>query len=150
MKNVLIKVSVKIKPCPPDRSVVKVSNNKKELTVLLPSEDSQKVQVDEVHDANETDDCIYLTGRMKEMVAKFTEGYNIAILSYGQTGSGKTFAFEGDKTHKGIIFQAITDLYSLKEPGASVKCSFVQLYNEKIADMLCPEAGGEKGLKIRW
>jgi hypothetical protein len=75
---------------------------------------------------------------MKEMVARFAEGYNIAIMSYGQTGSGKTFAFEGDKEHKGIISQTITDLFALKGPSASIKCSFVQLYNERIADMLSP------------
>jgi|JI9StandDraft_2_1071091.scaffolds.fasta_scaffold1020863_2 hypothetical protein len=59
IQNVLIKVSIKIKPCPQSSNIVKVDQEKKELRVLLPSEDSQKIQVDEIHDANETDLSIY-------------------------------------------------------------------------------------------
>jgi excinuclease UvrABC helicase subunit UvrB len=109
---------------------------------MLPSEETQTIQVDAIHDANATELSIYQTDAMAKLVQQFMEGYNIAILTYGQTGSGKTFAFEGDKDHNGIIFQAISDLYAIKNPNATIKCSFVQLYNEKITDMLCPEAGG--------
>jgi hypothetical protein len=74
----------------------------------------------------------------------------VAVLSYGQTGSGKTFAFEGDKTHEGIIFDAVNDIYALKQPHSTLRCSFVQLYNEKITDMLSPDHSSDRGLRMRW
>lgn len=68
----------------------------------------QKVQIDVVHDANATEQTIYETGGIRELIGKFIQGYNVAILTYGQTGSGKTFAFEGSKDQPGIIHKSIS------------------------------------------
>lgn len=93
-----------------------------------------------IHDANTSTDLIYNTCNIKTLIGKFIEGYNITILTYGQTGSRKTFAFEGDSKTQGIIFQSIADIYANKTSNnAILKCSFVQLYNEKLSDMLNPE-----------
>ena len=115
---------------------------------MLPTEEVQRVQLDHVHDANITNESIYETAGMKELLLKFVQGYNVAIMSYGQTGSGKTYAFEGDQNCPGIIFRAIKDIYTNRTDKSIVSCSFVQLYNEKITDMLGMDP--EKGLKMRW
>lgn len=129
IKNALIKVAVKIRPCPPNKNIIRTDPSTGNIVIQLPSEETQNVQVDAVHDANTTEQNIYENIQIRELVSKFTDGYNAAILTYGQTGSGKTFAFEGDKQHNGIIFQTITDIYALRSPSSSVKCSFIQLYN---------------------
>jgi kinesin family protein 5 len=72
------------------------------------------------------------------------DGYNGTLLAYGQTSSGKTFTMEGvqnDSELKGIIprmmdyiFEAIDQ--SGEDIEFSVKCSFLEIYNEKIQDLL--------------
>ena len=90
MKNATFRVAVKIRPCSA-KNTIEVDGGK--LIVKLLSDETQTTEVDFVHDANKTEQCIYSTGNMSELIFKFIEGYNIAILTYGQTGSGKTFAF---------------------------------------------------------
>jgi len=93
IKNASIKVALKIKPCPKDKNVAQVDEKTGEICIKLPTNDIQRAEIDIVHDANVSEKSIYETGQIKELMAKFLQGYNIAILTYGQTGSGKTFAF---------------------------------------------------------
>ena len=69
-----------------------ITTNNGLVVIDLPTEEKQSVRVDFVHDANEMDDSIYHSSKLKGLLGKFMEGYNVAILTYGQTGSGKTFA----------------------------------------------------------
>jgi len=108
IKNASIKVAIKIKPCPKEYNISRVEKDKTEICIQLPTNDVQRMEVDIVHDANSTEESIYETGRIKELLGKFIQGYNVAILTYGQTGSGKTFAFEGSKDHPGIINRSIS------------------------------------------
>ena len=71
-------------------------------------------------------------------------GYNGTVFCYGQTSSGKTFTMEGvhdNKELRGIIprmmeyiFESISKFPSNLE--FSIKCSFVEVYLEKIQDLL--------------
>ena len=71
-------------------------------------------------------------------------GYNGTIFCYGQTSSGKTFTMEGitkDNTLKGIIPRAIEYIFETLENFSeefefSIKCSFIEIYMEKIQDLL--------------
>ncbi|KAI5478151.1 kinesin family member 11 [Pseudohyphozyma bogoriensis] len=74
------------------------------------------------------------------------QGYNCTIFAYGQTGTGKTYTMEGDLTPNfgtfspsaGIIPRTLYALFDrLASDGAefSVKCSFVELYNEELRDL---------------
>lgn len=78
-------------------------------------------------------------------------GYNCTIFAYGQTGTGKTYTMSGDLTetmgmlsdNAGIIprvLQALFRKLELDEKDHSVKCSFIELYNEELRDLLaCDE-----------
>lgn len=72
-------------------------------------------------------------------------GYNGTIFAYGQTSSGKTFTMEGPSIEneelKGIIprmmdcvFEQIINASENLE--FTVKISFLEIYNEKIIDLL--------------
>ncbi len=87
------------------------------------------------------------------------QGYNGTIFAYGQTGSGKTFSMYGPDlrdtigTTRGIVPRAIGQVFQGILSGTHhdveefmVKCSYLELYNEMINDLLDP-AG--KNLKIR-
>jgi kinesin family protein 11 len=77
-------------------------------------------------------------------------GYNCTIFAYGQTGTGKTYTMSGDLTetmgmlsdNAGIIprvLKALFDKLELDEKENSVRCSFIELYNEELRDLLAPD-----------
>lgn len=79
-------------------------------------------------------------------------GYNCTIFAYGQTGTGKTYTMSGDVTENlgmlsddaGIIPRVLQQLFNkLKtdEAESSVKCSFIELYNEELRDLIAPDDG---------
>ena len=61
-------------------------------------------------------------------------------MAYGQTSSGKTFTLMGNDEKPGIIPRFVDDLFSLteylSESTFSVQCSFFEIYNESIYDLL--------------
>jgi kinesin family protein 11 len=75
------------------------------------------------------------------------DGYNCTIFAYGQTGTGKTYTMTGDMSDNfgsyadfaGIIPRVLYKLFERlgKADGdRSVKCSFIELYNEELRDLL--------------
>lgn len=82
-------------------------------------------------------------------------GFNCTIFAYGQTGTGKTYTMSGDMTdtlgllsdHAGIIPRVLYSLFhKLEEKESTVKCSFIELYNEELRDLLSAEENAK--LKI--
>lgn len=150
IKNAAIRIGIKIKPSDPNNCIVSVDSDSKEVVVRLPGDEVKRVQVDMIHDASSTSAPIYANCQIHTLIGKFLEGYNTAVLTYGQTGSGKTFAFEGDGNNQGIIGAAIADIFANRTASAIVKCSFIQLYNEKISDMLVSDFSEQRALRMRW
>lgn len=150
LKSAEIKVAIKIKPCDKESSIISTNPRSKEVIVRLPGDEFKNVQVDMIHDASSTSESIYKNCQLNQLIGRFIEGYNTTILTYGQTGSGKTFAFEGDGSNQGIIQAAVADIYGNKASSAVIKCSFVQIYNERISDMLTADFSSERGLRMRW
>jgi len=75
------------------------------------------------------------------------DGYNCTIFAYGQTGTGKTYTMTGDMSDNfgsyadfaGIIPRALHKLFEKlgkDKDDTSVKCSFIELYNEELRDLL--------------
>ncbi|KAF2224548.1 P-loop containing nucleoside triphosphate hydrolase protein [Elsinoe ampelina] len=83
-------------------------------------------------------------------------GFNCTIFAYGQTGTGKTYTMSGDITDMrplpeaaGIIPRVLYSLFDRlgeDEGESSVKCSFIELYNEELRDLLSQEENAK--LKI--
>jgi kinesin family protein 11 len=76
-------------------------------------------------------------------------GFNCTIFAYGQTGTGKTYTMSGDISDTlpipeaaGIVPRVLHTLFArLGDDEAdkhehSVKCSFIELYNEELRDLL--------------
>ncbi|XP_036362558.1 kinesin-like protein KIF28P isoform X1 [Octopus sinensis] len=73
------------------------------------------------------------------------EGYNSTMFAYGQTGSGKSWSIVGYGNNKGIVPQFCEKLFEeieekKQDPNNAtdyqVICSMLELYNEKIRDLL--------------
>ncbi|KAL2823476.1 P-loop containing nucleoside triphosphate hydrolase protein [Aspergillus cavernicola] len=89
------------------------------------------------------------------MVNEMLAGYNCTIFAYGQTGTGKTYTMSGDMTdtlgilsdNAGIIPRVLYSLFGkLADTESTVKCSFIELYNEELRDLLSAEENSK--LKI--
>ena len=113
------------------------------------------------------------------------DGFHATVFAYGQTGSGKTYTMEGyeyqaaaklnnpdmragkvqvtDNLNNGISVRAIKDAFKQAEEAKkskhiSISCSFLQIYNEKVFDLLNTSKikkssgmpGKQDGLRIRW
>jgi kinesin family protein 11 len=94
-----------------------------------------------------------VTPILEEMIA----GFNCTIFAYGQTGTGKTYTMSGDMTDTlgmlsdaaGIIPRALYALFNkleLDDAESSVKCSFIELYNEELRDLISADESNK--LKI--
>ena len=77
-------------------------------------------------------------------------GFNCTIFAYGQTGTGKTYTMSGDMSdtfgiladEAGIIPRVLYSLFNKLEAADTesfVKCSFIELYNEELRDLISSE-----------
>ncbi|EJD52984.1 kinesin heavy chain [Auricularia subglabra TFB-10046 SS5] len=85
---------------------------------------------------------------VKDIVKDVLDGYNGTVFAYGQTGSGKTFTMMGADIDspdlKGIIPRITEQIFtSILESDASieymVKVSYMEIYLERIRDLLAPQ-----------
>lgn len=97
--------------------------------------------------------------QIRPLIGKVIDGFHATIFAYGQTGSGKTYTMEGYKYEdaksneragkpiisenldNGITIRAIREAFKLaeehkKERHITISCSFLQIYNEKVFDLL--------------
>ncbi|OJD10032.1 hypothetical protein AJ78_08790 [Emergomyces pasteurianus Ep9510] len=85
----------------------------------------------------------------KRLVRRVMEGYHGTVFAYGMTGTGKTFSMQGTATSPGVIPLAITDIFSYirETPHREflLRVSYLEIYNEKIHDLLSPPSGTGPG-----
>uniref|UniRef100_A0A1A9WVS1 Kinesin motor domain-containing protein n=1 Tax=Glossina brevipalpis TaxID=37001 RepID=A0A1A9WVS1_9MUSC len=111
-----------------------------------------------VFDWRSTQEEVY-NSTVSDMVDKCLRGINVRILAYGQTGSGKTHTmgttFDGClDEHAGIIPRAVHDIFEgickMKDDFEFVvRCSFVEIYQEKLFDLLSDETRKDRVVHIR-
>lgn len=82
-------------------------------------------------------------------------GFNTCVFAYGQTGSGKSHSMVGYAEAKGLIPLTCSKLFDdaddmmQKDPNLriTVEVSYIEIYNEKVRDLLNPKNKGN--LKVR-
>ena len=92
------------------------------------------------------------------------EGFNGTIICYGQTGSGKTFTIFGDnskRSSRGLVPRVLDYLWDhithekertnhgVGKLSYLCKCSFLEIYQEIVYDLLEIAGNSSSGLKIR-
>uniref|UniRef100_A0A158Q8M3 Kinesin-like protein unc-104 n=1 Tax=Elaeophora elaphi TaxID=1147741 RepID=A0A158Q8M3_9BILA len=91
-----------------------------------------------------------------EMLDHAFEGYNVCIFAYGQTGSGKSYTMMGkpnDEAEMGIIPRLCNHLFQKIHGNSdlnlkySVEVSYMEIYCERVRDLLNPSNGGN--LRVR-
>lgn len=145
--------------------VVKCSDHTREVCVWQNASNrqiSKTYAFDRVFGPDAGQSAIYqqaITGIVEEVL----EGFNCCIFAYGQTGTGKTYTMQGN-TEKaqvpdassstkenavysmpddaGVIPRAVDHIFQALEAADaeySIKCTFLELYNEEITDLLSKE-----------
>ncbi|XP_047317560.1 kinesin-like protein KIN-12F [Impatiens glandulifera] len=157
-----VKVVVRIRPASThvrgDLTVGRVSGD----TVAI---GDRKLTFDAVLDSNSHQEEMFnLVG--VPLVNDALAGYNTSVLAYGQTGSGKTYTMWGPpsamvdscstNSHQGIVPRIFQKLFSEiqrdqdnssgKQINYQLRCSFLEIYNDQIGDLLDPT---QRNLEIK-
>uniref|UniRef100_A0A3B1K1Q5 Kinesin family member 15 n=1 Tax=Astyanax mexicanus TaxID=7994 RepID=A0A3B1K1Q5_ASTMX len=153
-----IKVYVRVRPLTHGTGLTTDSDPSLCLTVTSPhtvrlhsKPEPRTFTYDHVADMNTTQESVF-SSVAKNIVESCMNGYNGTIFAYGQTGSGKTFTMLGPNELndfsddlRGVIPRSFEYLFFLinreveKSSGAKsflCKCSFIEIYNEQIFDLL--------------
>jgi hypothetical protein len=85
----------------------------------------------------------------KHLIQSAIDGYNVCVFAYGQTGSGKTFTMSGNAEYPGVTPRAVAEIYKIAAEqeatmSMTVKCYFVELYNDKLVDLFHVMKHGRK------
>ncbi|XP_043474477.1 kinesin-like protein KIF12 isoform X2 [Leptopilina heterotoma] len=109
-----------------------------------------------------TQEDILLYSGIKKLIEMAVEGFSCTVFCYGQTGSGKTHTLTGPpglflkmnpySEDHGLVFRSFVYLFKLLQERHEchfvLKASFLEIYNEKVIDLLNP--GLRKPLAVRW
>jgi len=110
---------------------------------------------DAVYDKDSSQRQVYDEGAFP-LVESVMSGYNGTIFAYGQTGCGKTHTMIGlkdDKTEKGIIPNAFGHIFGYfddmdnKKKKFLIRCSYLEIYNEAIRDLLAKNIDNKLDIK---
>ncbi|ODV81211.1 kinesin-domain-containing protein [Suhomyces tanzawaensis NRRL Y-17324] len=129
----------------------------------LPYANYKTYKVDQIY-GSQADQGLVFDQVALPLFNDFMGGFNVTILAYGQTGTGKTYTMCGDQTgalmtprvhgkgesprvsplvdlrpskEAGIIPRVLIELFHrLRRDDYVVKCSFLELYNEELRDLL--------------
>ncbi|DBA01438.1 TPA: hypothetical protein N0F65_007335 [Lagenidium giganteum] len=125
---------------------VVVSSNRKTIAVQQPEKKEYTFDAS-FHEATEQAQVYHDVAY--DVVQDVLDGYNGTILAYGQTSTGKTHTMLGKDDllrgeQRGIIPRALEDIFDHVERSRSsvyttVSLSYVQLYCERVFDLLEPE-----------
>lgn len=115
-------------------------------TVRVPSAELTFV-LDKVFGCNASQNEVY-EHAAKPIIQAVLTGFNGTVFAYGQTGSGKTYTMEGvdneDPAQRGVIPRMVWSIFdgirgANTNVEFSVKLSMMEIYNERIRDLLDPQ-----------
>jgi kinesin family protein 15 len=154
-----VKVYVRVRP-PNSHEISAQSKNcvfvRENNTVILDAKPPKVFTFDYVADAHVTQEEIF--ERVGKPIAESCiAGYHGTIFAYGQTGSGKTYTIQGALTESGediwelrgliprVLECLFTHISKHRQTSSNVEylctCSYLEIYNEQITDLLNPHGG---------
>ncbi len=109
---------------------------------------------DRAYDENTEQDTLFQYIGV-ELLEHAFNGFNTCVFAYGQTGSGKSHSMVGYAEAKGLIPLTCSRLFddirdkteSDQHLRITVEVSYIEIYNEKVRDLLNPKTKGN--LKVR-
>ncbi|XP_029138896.1 kinesin-like protein KIF22 [Protobothrops mucrosquamatus] len=105
--------------------------------------ETMKYKFDAFYGEAATQHDVYM-GSVKPVLHHLLMGQNASILAYGPTGAGKTYTMLGNPDHPGVIPRAVRDVLQMTRDASEDKCkysvsmSYLEIYQEKVLDLLQP------------
>ncbi|KAL6961243.1 Kinesin-like protein KIN-8B [Sarracenia purpurea var. burkii] len=83
---------------------------------------------------------------ISSVIAGVVQGLNTTVFAYGSTGSGKTYTMVGTRDDPGLMVLSLHTIFDLikkdnSSDGFEVSCSYLEVYNEVIYDLLEKSSG---------
>ncbi|EAS07503.2 kinesin motor catalytic domain protein (macronuclear) [Tetrahymena thermophila SB210] len=128
------------------RQCIDFASDEKTIKLNIPDAEKYQFTFDRIFAPDTTQQAIYEYSA-KPVVQSVLEGYNGTVFAYGQTSSGKTHTMQGpsitDQEQKGIVPRMVTTVFQHVNTSPShiefkIKLSIVEIYLEKIKDLLDP------------
>ncbi|TKR92991.1 hypothetical protein L596_007531 [Steinernema carpocapsae] len=146
----LIKVATRVRPALSEDDSIAVTAEERNRRICV---DNGKSHIYDAVYGADSDQVTIFEDMVKPIIDGCVAGYNGTVFVYGQTGSGKTYTMLGadtedselDVERRGLIPRSMEHLFQIlhgerEKKGASFKvvcqCSFVELYNEELYDLL--------------
>jgi len=112
-------------------------------------------EFDRIFDSNLPQQEVY--GEIEEVCIGVLDGFNVTLMAFGQEGCGKTKSVIGDLREEngqvaienhGIHLQSLRQLFDIAEHRSerfkdTFALSIVEVYNERLSDLLVGTSGGE-------
>lgn len=106
-----------------------------------------RYQFDMFHGDQTTQQEVFLCS-VKPVIPHILNGQNASVFAYGPTGAGKTHTMLGSQEQPGVIPRAVREVFQLvrsqmkdqDEWEFSVGMSYLEIYNEKVLDLLSPNS----------
>jgi hypothetical protein len=135
--------------------VVSASTADKTVTLLRGTGSRQtktSYKFDNVFTAFSTQEEVF-EATLKPVIRDVLMGYESTVFAYGQTGTGKTHTMEGDlndATLFGVIPRSAAAIFETLQNNpeylsSSVYCSFLEIYNEELCDLLVSNSSHPSG-----
>uniref|UniRef100_A0A7S3QX98 Kinesin-like protein KIN-8B n=1 Tax=Dunaliella tertiolecta TaxID=3047 RepID=A0A7S3QX98_DUNTE len=83
---------------------------------------------------------------LRDLVSAVLYGINTTVFAYGATGSGKTYTMVGSPKDPGLMILSLQQVFQdrdrlFKDEDFSVTCTYLEVYNETIYDLLVKNSG---------
>lgn len=139
---------------------IEVDRNLNQIIITPPGaskETSRTFTYDVVYDRDSLQRGVYDEGGFP-LVESVMNGYNGTIFAYGQTGCGKTHTMigvKGDPTQKGMIPNAFDHIFGYFDDASNmrkkflIRCSYLEIYNESIRDLLAKDKDIDNKLELK-
>ncbi|KAJ3187188.1 kinesin-like protein Klp5 [Gaertneriomyces sp. JEL0708] len=98
---------------------------------------------DRIFPEHSTQTTVY-ENTVQPLLSGVLDGFNATVFAYGATGCGKTYTITGTPDDPGVIFLTMQELFERvrsaeeRHRGWEVRCSYFEVYNETIRDLLGP------------
>jgi kinesin family protein 3/17 len=138
------------------KNIIDIDSKIGQVTINKPDKGTKTFRYDAVATMDSTQQQVY-TDSAFNLIESTIEGYNATIFAYGQTGCGKTHTMIGEiesDTDKGIMPRSFDHIFSVISANEGptgkkylVRCSFIEIYNEDIHDLLSSDPNKKKAIK---
>ncbi|KAK3281234.1 hypothetical protein CYMTET_10958 [Cymbomonas tetramitiformis] len=109
-----------------------------------PGHSEKRYIFDNAFDGTANNEMLY-KATVQPLVQGVVKGINATVFAYGATGSGKTYTMVGADGDPGLMVLSLEDIFMLireeSEKEYEVTCSYVEVYNEVVYDLLQPNSG---------